>query len=126
MSTEQWLLVIALGAVCGLAGQGVRAIIGLKKLKDANDAYKLAIASGQPNPQPPDPFSPSVLLVSLFIGMVAGALAAIGLASATDPKAMCSPVGCNPDIEAVLALVSAGYAGTDFIEGFMSKWLPAA
>ncbi len=119
MTMEQWLLLIALGGVCGLLGQAVRVIVGLAKRNAANAAHQAAVAANQPNPPPAEPFNGALLLVTLLIGFVAGALAAIAaqivgtVFKPTDPKT-------------VLALIAAGYSGTDFIEAFMSKWLPAA
>jgi hypothetical protein len=60
----------------------------------------------------------STLIISLLIGFIAGALAIIGIVDTSTPVA--------PDKELVLTLLGAGYAGTDLIEGFIKKYLPAA
>ena len=52
------------------------------------------------------------LTFSLIFGGIAGCLAAILLIE--------TPI----DKELLLGLVAAGYAGTDFIEGLMSKYTP--
>ena len=98
-----YLVIIVLGALLGATGQGIRIIAGLKKLYDqANNTnqtlkdiyeYKQLIHS---------------LMIALIIGAIAGILASIkggDFATFSNTKA--------------LALIAAGYAGTDFIEGFM-------
>jgi hypothetical protein len=105
MNAQQWLITIALGAMMGLVGQSIRAVVGLKKLKDESAATGQSFA---------DAFEPSILLVSLLIGATAGALAAIPTVGGAT----------NIPPEALLGLVAAGYSGADFIEGAMSKYLP--
>jgi hypothetical protein len=83
----------------GGAGQGIRVVVGLKKAGDINEK-----------------FDGSQLLVSLLIGAIAGTLAAIPFLSKLDKL----------DYQTIIALLGAGYAGADFIEGFMSKALPGA
>lgn len=95
---------LLLGGVLGAVGQGIRVVIGLKKEYDDVQMTGLAFDKA---------FSRSELGVSLIIGFVAGVLAYISL------------VGLDTDLidnNAVTALIGAGYAGTDFIEGFMKKY----
>ena len=92
-------------AVC--AGQGARAIVGFKKLDDA--------ASAQSTP-PRELVEGSRLVVSFGIGFVVGALAATRII--TDPATV------TP--EQVLGIAGAGYAGADFLEGFISRQFGAA
>lgn len=102
-----WMQLIGLGCLLGALGQGVRAIVGLKKMSDgASDSGKSAAST----------IDGGRLLTSLLIGAIAGALAAIGL------------VGVAGNSEHVIvsasqisALLGAGYAGADFIEGFMNR-----
>ena len=54
------------------------------------------------------------MLISLLIGAVAGALAAIMILK---PDAAISP-------GTLLGLAAAGYSGADFIEGFIARYLP--
>lgn len=81
---------LATGAVLGLLGQSVRAAVGMKKLYVANKF---------------DEFDWKILVMSLVIGTLAGALAILPL-SASDI-----------DTATWIAVLGAGYAGTDFIEG---------
>ena len=97
---------LSLGAILGAAGQSVRTIVGLKK------AAESASAAGSTLKQE---FDGSKLLVSLLIGAVAGILAALPFVS---------EVGSLTS-QTLIALLGAGYAGADFIEGFMSKALPS-
>jgi len=57
------------------------------------------------------------LLVSLAIGFIAGAMAAV---MAIKPKELAMISGTT-----ISGLGAAGYAGADFIEGFMSRAVPA-
>jgi hypothetical protein len=89
---------LILGALLGAAGQGARVIVGLKKL---HDTQKFS-----------SDFSWVQLIISLVIGAVAGILAVVML--------MGQPV----DKKFLLGLVAVGYAGADFLEGFMQTVLP--
>lgn len=105
MNPVDWLALLTLGGLLGAAGQGARAIVGLKKLSDAASAKGDTLA---------DCFETSQLAVSLMIGFVAGLLAMIAMQVA----------GGNAfDItgQTLTTIVGAGYAGTDFIEGFMRR-----
>ena len=80
-----------------MVGQGARVIVGLKKKYDnASENW----------------FDAKLLATSLMIGGIAGACGAIFLLDQELEK------------QTLLALVTIGYAGTDFIEGFMKKKLP--
>ncbi len=89
---------LILGALLGAAGQGARVIVGLKKLYDAQ-GFK-------------SEFSGVQLIISLVIGAVAGMLGAVTL------------MGQLVDRKFLLGLIAVGYAGADFIEGFMQTVLP--
>ena len=104
MDATQTLTFVALGALLGAAGQGVRAVVGIKKeIEAANLANKTSR----------DWFNGKELLVSFIIGALAGILAAI-LHYAADVKLT---------KELLLGLLAAGYSGADFIGGFMQKWV---
>jgi uncharacterized membrane protein YeaQ/YmgE (transglycosylase-associated protein family) len=90
---------VILGALLGAAGQSARVIVGLKKQFEKQDKdFK-------------EWFSGSQLIVSLVIGAIAGILGAVAM--------MGQPV----DKKFLLGLVAVGYAGADFIEGFMQTVL---
>ncbi len=109
MASGEWIQLILLGALLGLIGQGVRVVVGLKKLYEDTSQKKKQFT---------DDFNATKLLVSLLIGVVAGAIAAISVASGNTPT--------NLGKELILTLLAAGYAGTDFIEGFIKKYLPSS
>jgi hypothetical protein len=102
MTPIQWLEIVALGIIFGALGQGARTIVLIKKLKDyADDANSsTALIDG------------IRLLISFGIGGVAGAFAAVTLI--TDfTKAV--------QLEQLFTIAAAGYTGSDFIEGFISR-----
>lgn len=96
---------VALGLLLGATGQGIRVIVGMKKLYDnaANNNQGIA-----------DVFDVRQFGISFVIGAVAGICAVFGLLATNSPF----------DVRSLLGLVAAGYAGADFIEGFASQWLP--
>ena len=107
MDPDKLLTYILLGGMLGVLGQGIRTIAGLKKLHDKAAASDAEFS---------DLFVPSVLTMSLFVGFVAGALAMFGTVEFGGTT--------RPGRDAMLAIIAAGYSGTDFIEGFMKKYLP--
>lgn len=111
------LVQIVLGGLLGLVGQGIRALIGLKKLQEE------AAATGQSAEQL---FVGSKLLISLFTGFVAGAVASLLVDKFSDQ--MSKP---EDQKRLIALLIAGGYAGTDFLEGALSRlpvgpWTPAA
>jgi hypothetical protein len=100
-----WIPIVALGALMGFLGQAIRVIVGLKKTRDQAAALEQKFT---------DMFEPATMLISLLIGAVAGALAAIMILK---PDAAISP-------GTLLGLAAAGYSGADFIEGFIARYLP--
>jgi F0F1-type ATP synthase membrane subunit c/vacuolar-type H+-ATPase subunit K len=106
MDTPTDVLVLAvLGGLLGAFGQGLRVVVGLKKVYDQAHSDKTDFTSL---------FDASKLFVSLFIGFLAGGLAILFM----DKPAMGK--------ELFTMLIGAGYAGADFIEGFVQKSLPTA
>ncbi len=105
MSVTTAIMLILLGGILGMVGQGIRTIIGLKKLHD--EAVKL-------QKKFTELFTPSALWTGLFIGFVAGVLAMFGSAG-FDAEVI--------DKNTMMTVMAAGYAGTDFIEGFIKKYL---
>ena len=110
-SPEVWLVFLTLCALLGATGQAARAIVGLKKLKDVTADQGKSFY---------DAFEPSTLIVSLIIGAVAGVVAGLALgipeAAAADGTEI-----TGIDTEFALGIMASGYAGADFIEGFMSR-----
>jgi len=96
------LAYIGLGAVLGADGQGARAIVGVKKGID-----KASLSGKVKEEWFKEEFEAKRFIVSLLIGGIAGILGAILL------------LGTEVDRKFLLSLVAAGYAGADFIEGFM-------
>ncbi len=88
---------VALGFLLGVVGQGARVIVGLKKNYDRGTK---------------DWFDARLLVTSLVIGGIAGAIGSIALFDKEIEK------------QTLFTIVATGYAGADFIEGFMRKSLP--
>jgi hypothetical protein len=109
MGATDWVLTLILGGILGMLGQGIRVVIGLKKTNE------LAVNEGK---KFSDLFQGNTLGISLLIGFIAGALAMIGVTGSMEVK--------NPSKELIVTILGAGYAGTDFIEGFIKKSLPAS
>lgn len=107
MLTQNLLNALLLGGLLGLIGQGIRMIVGLKK------AYEGATAETKTFTQV---FEGRRLGISLLIGFIAGVLGALALNVSSMPEL------AN---ETLVSLIGAGYAGTDFIEGFIRKVTPS-
>lgn len=104
MDATQTLTFVALGALLGAAGQGFRAVIGIKKEIDDARAKNLTVK---------DWFDGKELLISFLLGAIAGILAAISHYG--------SDVKFTKDL--LFGLLAAGYSGADFIGGIMQKWV---
>lgn len=105
MSPQEWIAILLLGGVAGALGQTARVVVGLKKRNDEASAEGRKLR---------DSFDGSKLLVSIVIGFTAGALAAVALVDSSAAVTRSH----------VLGFAAAGYAGADFIEGFMERRLP--
>ena len=104
MDPDILLTQILLGGVLGTVGQGIRVVVGLKKTHDTAQDKNKSFS---------EVFETSQLVISLIIGFVAGVLAYISI------------VGFDVDLvdtSVITTLIGSGYAGTDFIEGFMKKY----
>jgi len=108
MNVGEWFQLLGIGMLAGALGQAIRVIVGLKKTSD----------SAAPGTALADNIDAARLLVSLLIGAVAGALAATTTLTAPGKLNSIAP-------EIFFGLMAAGYAGADFIEGFMSKTMPS-
>lgn len=102
LDAVSWLQVIGLGGAMGVLGQGIRAIVGLKKLNDTASGTTASLG---------DLIQPSRIWISFGIGFIAGALAAVSLI--TDLA--------HVTTQQIFMLMAAGYSGADFVEGFMSR-----
>lgn len=109
MGESELLMQILLGGLLGMLGQGIRIAVGLKKTNERAGAEGKAFR---------DVFDGRLMLVSLLLGFVAGALAIILLSEEVAP-----PDGSGHR-DFLLGIVAAGYMGTDFIEGFIKKYIP--
>lgn len=111
MQTTEVLAQIAMGVLLGMMGQGARVVVGLKKAYDdaqaQNQSFKDEVFDGQK------------LGISLFIGALAGGLGVITLASFGNSDDFTKNIH-----DIALKLLAIGYAGTDFIEGIIQKYLP--
>ncbi len=118
MTNENVLINLILCGLLGLIGQGIRVIVGLKKLREEASTAGTD-TQGAPNAKTAynDLFDVKKLWLSLFIGFIAGCLAGV-VANKT------CQIGAGFSREVQLAMVAAGYSGTDFIEGVFKKILP--
>jgi hypothetical protein len=103
MDSTTLVMDLIAGGMLGLLGQGIRVAIGLRKMQAAR-----AEGSGEP-------FDPRRLALSLALGFVAGSLATLGLRAAD---------GLPLDERTIGGLLAAGYAGADFVEGFIRQHTP--
>ncbi len=99
------------GGLLGMLGQAVRVIAGLKKAADTASANNKTLG---------DIFSAKTLAISLLIGFTSGSLALLTASTTSNATA-----DFTLDKSTIAALIASGYAGTDFIEAFMKKYLPA-
>jgi hypothetical protein len=102
------LEILILGALMGMLGQGARAVAGLKSMSD--DAKALGVSSN-------DLFEASRLITSFLIGSL------VGLASALVYIIDGGSTSTEPTWHFLLAWAGAAYAGTDFLESFISQYL---
>ena len=98
MTAEQWLPLLALGALLGACGQMTRVVVGVTKAKREHTATPLDLQQ---------------LLVGLLIGAVSGVLATMATTTGTPPSTI--------DAKTLMGLAAAGYAGVDFLEGMAGK-----
>jgi hypothetical protein len=108
MNITDLILNIVGGGLLGSLGQGIRIVVGLKKLNAENVSKTLQGKSTED-------FSAGRLLMSIFIGFVAGAL---GLLTKTSLAKDGSYNG-----ESIVTIIAIGYSGADFIEGVFNTYL---
>lgn len=114
MNTENLIMLLLLGGLLGIAGQGIRVIVGLKKINDNNTAAAVA------GTLPTTTFNWSRMLLSIFIGFIAGVLGMlVKYFTATNNNIDITP-------QLIVAVIAGGYSGVDFIEGIFNAYLPKA
>jgi hypothetical protein len=142
MNCNDVICKILIGGLLGLIGQGIRVIVGLKKLGEKKAENKrnadnaaivnaanaaVAVANAQnatagnapanaadvvtSGTIPGSDYSGMRFGMSLFTGFIAGALGGLFAIDLKDPI----------ENKTLVTLISFGYAGTDFIEGLVSK-----
>ncbi len=104
LSPVNTLALLLLGAFLGLIGQGFRIIVGLKKLNDISGD------KDQFNAQ----FDGRKLLISVFYSVTIGILAGV-IMIINDMDTV------QLNTSSLMAIITAGYSGTDLIEGFVTK-----
>jgi hypothetical protein len=104
------LQILIIGALMGILGQGARAVVGLKSMSDDAQAQGLS---------PNDLFEAGRLLTSFLIGILVGLASALVYLKGFDKIADIQ----LPDVTTMLAWAVSAYAGTDFLEGFISQYL---
>jgi hypothetical protein len=104
--SSDFLMILLLGALMGIVGQGARAVVGVAKARARSGGFSLLAV-----------FYPIRLLLSLVIGAFVG----VGAALVFWDTAM---AGAPTSTELLLAAL-AGYAGTDFIEGYLKITIEA-
>lgn len=111
MNGDVWTIVgnLLLGAFLGVVGQLIRVVAGLKKESDKAGATNQTLATR---------FSAQELWTSLGIALAVGAIAGV-LSAIQNPNFYANKT-------ALIAILGAGYSGTDFIEAFMKKALPGS
>src|SRR5262249_3312855 len=108
MDSSEVLTTLLLCGFMGALGQGIRAAVGLKS----------AATLAAQNPSQQTEFDVAYFALSLMIGFTAGILA--GLAIGLQNFAKIDP----NDPKSLLAIIAAGYAGTDFIENAFTNLFP--
>ncbi len=109
MNNETILINLILSGLLGLIGQGIRVVVGINKLQEESSTGNSENAKAVFNSK----FDVKQLLLSLFIGFMAGCLAGLIRDDTEITK------------EVQMAIIAAGYAGTDFVEGILKKFLPS-
>ncbi|GLH79176.1 hypothetical protein SSBR45G_40850 [Bradyrhizobium sp. SSBR45G] len=100
-TSSDWAFYLLTCGLMGMTGQFIRAIGGVKKARDAASANNASLS---------DVFEWPAFLTSLGTGFAAGVIAGLTLQSDdTSPP--------------WLGMLAAGYAGSDFVEAFMTKKL---
>ena len=95
---------LLLAGLLGMVGQMIRIVVGLKSMVDQANAL---------DKSPKDLFQGSRLIMSLMMGFATGVVAALTLGLVSKEIAQGDAI----------KLIALGYAGVDFLEGFISQYL---
>ncbi len=109
MTSDALLQLLYAGAL-GCIGQCLRVLVGLKKLSDASKEKNLRLKTTLDFKR---------MIISLLIGFLAGGLA-LSVLGGFDYTFFNGPNARQN----IFAIIAAGYAGTDFIEGLMKSLHP--
>jgi hypothetical protein len=112
MDPYNTLIFLVIGLLLGAVGQLFRVFIGLKKEWD--EAGESAANYADQKAKLKNKFDSGHLLISVLFGVAIGACAGI-LGAA-------QYVGKDLTTDTLMAMFLAGYAGSDFIEGLVTKY----
>ena len=102
---------LLLGGLLGIIGQSIRIIVGLKKTYDTSQQQHVPVKTL---------FDTRQFFISLLIGFIAGTLITLWKFNFGQGNQF------DWSRDVVVEVIAVGYAGTDFIEGFVKKYLPPA
>jgi len=115
-SSSDILVTLLLCGLMGMLGQGIRAAIGLRKAFSPRPGTPRSTDGGTAAAR--TDFSPSYFATSLMIGFIAGDLAGVWIG-------LDKLMHFNADnMNVLISISAAGYAGVDFIENTFSKLIP--
>ena len=97
------------GGLLGSLGQGIRLAVGLKKLNAEN-------TKNQSDNVATEPISSGRMILSVFIGFIAGAIGMLVKGSSLAKDGDFST-------ESIVTIIAIGYSGSDFIEGVFNTYL---
>ncbi|PTX53852.1 hypothetical protein C8N43_3895 [Litoreibacter ponti] len=109
-----WITLAALGAGFGILGQLIRIAVGIHKLQQSTGSDPAAFKHE---------FDSIKLWLSLLFGILAGVASLIGMTILKGEGFIPNPAdgALKLDGEFILTIMAAGYAGADFIEGFVKS-----
>jgi len=105
MSTAILINYLIAGGLLGIIGQSIRVIVGIRKMSSRQNAFDL-----------------NRLLGSLMIGFTAGAVGMLTMVFQEETI----ETNFTFEFQDILLLITIGYSGTDFIEGFFRTNLQKA
>ncbi len=109
MTVIQIINSVIAGGLLGALGQGVRTAVGLKKFNEDN-------AARAAENKPVEQFSTSRMVISIFIGFVAGAIGMLVKGSSLAKNGEYST-------ESIITIIAIGYSGAHFIEGVFNTYI---